>query len=223
MVQGGEPLSSGRWTPANGWRRGLSAEWFRVGERRYFICGWRARSRIGRDERSTLHDTGWCNSISGHGNWLPNRGATFGPGAVSSAAHGRPRSDASRAHDRRRIVREAAAHSLCHIDEEGLAAVTAAARHFGATAIRNDYPAARVTTLRLPAPYRLTHGKRNPIAEWLDGLGLWVMFREDRRRPSVAAMPGRMPAAVKSARSSQVFVVHSNSVHPREGGATWSG
>jgi replicative DNA helicase len=30
-----------------------------------------------------------------------------------------------------------------------------------------------VTTLRLPAPYRLTHGKRNPIAAWLDRLGLF--------------------------------------------------
>ncbi|KAA0109949.1 hypothetical protein CIW47_09690 [Mycolicibacterium sp. P1-5] len=59
------------------------------------------------------------------------------------------------------------------IDEESLAAVSTAARHFGVTAIRDDYPAARVTTLRLPAPYRLTHGKRNPIAAWLDGLGLF--------------------------------------------------
>ena len=41
------------------------------------------------------------------------------------------------------------------------------------TAVRDDYAAARVTTLRLPAPYRLTHGKRNPIAAWLDGLGLF--------------------------------------------------
>jgi replicative DNA helicase len=32
--------------------------------------------------------------------------------------------------------------------------------------------AARVTTLRLPSPYRLTHGRRDPIAEWLDELGL---------------------------------------------------
>ena len=30
-----------------------------------------------------------------------------------------------------------------------------------------------MTTLRLPAPYHLTHGKRNPIAAWLDGLGLF--------------------------------------------------
>ena len=59
------------------------------------------------------------------------------------------------------------------IDELNLAAVSSAARHFGVTAIRDDYAAARVTTLRLPAPYRLTHGKRNPIAAWLDNLGLF--------------------------------------------------
>lgn len=59
------------------------------------------------------------------------------------------------------------------IDEENLDAVTTAARHFGVTAVRDEYAAARVTTLRLPAPYRLTHGKRNPIAAWLDELGLF--------------------------------------------------
>ena len=59
------------------------------------------------------------------------------------------------------------------VDEANLAAVTISAEHFGVTAVRDEYPAARVTTLRLPAPYRLTHGKRNPIAVWLDGLGLF--------------------------------------------------
>jgi replicative DNA helicase len=59
------------------------------------------------------------------------------------------------------------------MDEANLAAVTDAARHFGITAVRDDYPAARCTTLRLPAPYRLTHGRRNPIARWLDQLGLF--------------------------------------------------
>ncbi|MCV7316580.1 replicative DNA helicase [Mycolicibacillus parakoreensis] len=59
------------------------------------------------------------------------------------------------------------------IDEANLAAVTTAATHFGVTAVRDDYPAARVSTLRLPAPYHLTHGRRNPIAAWLDGLGLF--------------------------------------------------
>lgn len=59
------------------------------------------------------------------------------------------------------------------IDEANLVAVTVTAAYFGVTAVRDDYPAARVTTLRLPAPERLTHGKRNPIAAWLDGLGLF--------------------------------------------------
>ncbi|MDT5053484.1 MAG: replicative helicase [Mycobacterium sp.] len=59
------------------------------------------------------------------------------------------------------------------IDEGNLAAVATAAKHFGVTAVRDDYAAARVTTLRLPAPYHLTHGKRNPIAAWLDRLGIF--------------------------------------------------
>jgi replicative DNA helicase len=51
--------------------------------------------------------------------------------------------------------------------------VAKAAKHFGITAVRDDYAAARVTTLRLPAPFPLAHGRRNPIAEWLDKLGLF--------------------------------------------------
>ena len=59
------------------------------------------------------------------------------------------------------------------VDEANLVAVEISAAHFGVTPVRDDYPAARVTTLRLPAPERLTHGKRNPIAAWLDKLGLF--------------------------------------------------
>ena len=59
------------------------------------------------------------------------------------------------------------------IDKLNLAAVSSAARHFGVDSVRDEYPAARVTTLRMPAPYRLTHGKRNPIAAWLDRLGMF--------------------------------------------------
>ena len=45
------------------------------------------------------------------------------------------------------------------IDEANLARGRPRPRaHFGITAVRDDYPAARCTTLRLPAPYRLTHG-----------------------------------------------------------------
>ncbi|GHH65742.1 hypothetical protein GCM10017673_10300 [Streptosporangium violaceochromogenes] len=58
-------------------------------------------------------------------------------------------------------------------DEACLQVMTKAARRFGVTAIRDEYEAAGVTTLRFPAPYRLTHGKRNPIAAWLDSMGLF--------------------------------------------------
>jgi replicative DNA helicase len=58
------------------------------------------------------------------------------------------------------------------------------------TAIRDEYPAARVTTLRLPAPYRLTHGKRNPIAAWLDKLGLFGKRSHEKYVPAeVFALP----------------------------------
>ncbi|MBM7508287.1 replicative DNA helicase [Nocardioides salarius] len=60
------------------------------------------------------------------------------------------------------------------IDEANLAVVAEAAhRRFGITAVRDDYPAARVTTLRLPAPFGLARGRRNPIAAWLDEDGLF--------------------------------------------------
>jgi replicative DNA helicase len=58
-------------------------------------------------------------------------------------------------------------------DEANLVAVTDAARHFGITAIRDDHPGARCTPLRLPAPYRLARGRRNPVAEWLDSMELF--------------------------------------------------
>jgi len=69
------------------------------------------------------------------------------------------------------------------VDEENLTAVTKAAEHFGITAVRDEYEAARVTTLRLPAPSRLTHGKRNPIAAWLDGLGLFGLRSHEKFIP----------------------------------------
>ncbi|GAB2495114.1 replicative DNA helicase [Luteococcus sediminum] len=70
------------------------------------------------------------------------------------------------------------------IDEENLKAVgDAASRRFGITPVRDEYAAARVTTLRLPAPYRLTHGRRNPIAAWLDGLGLFGLRSHEKFVP----------------------------------------
>ncbi|WP_306370930.1 replicative DNA helicase [Nocardiopsis sp. CC223A] len=78
---------------------------------------------------------------------------------------------------RRRPIRYAS------VDEENLAAVTEAALHFGITAVRDEYRSARVTTLRLPAPFRLTHGKRNPVAAWLDGLGLFGLRSHEKFVP----------------------------------------
>ncbi|WP_165495030.1 replicative DNA helicase [Actinomadura roseirufa] len=69
-------------------------------------------------------------------------------------------------------------------DEACLEAVTGAARHFGITAIRDDHDAAPVTTLRLPAPHHLARGRRNPIAEWLDGLGLYGLRSHEKFVPA---------------------------------------
>ena len=70
------------------------------------------------------------------------------------------------------------------IDEANLTAVAqAAANRFGISPKRDDYAAARVTTLRLPAPYRLTHGKRNPIAAWLDEDALFGLRSHEKFVP----------------------------------------
>ncbi|WP_352232322.1 replicative DNA helicase [Micromonospora sp. NBRC 101691] len=68
-------------------------------------------------------------------------------------------------------------------DELNLQAVAEAAKHFGISAVRDDYAAARVATLRLPAPYRLARGRRNPVAEWLDALGLFGLRSHEKFIP----------------------------------------
>jgi replicative DNA helicase len=75
-------------------------------------------------------------------------------------------------------------------DEANLAAVTSAATSFGITAVRDDHPAARCTSLRLPAPFHLTHRRRNPIAAWLDELGLFGLRSHEKFVPApVFALP----------------------------------
>ncbi|MCR1785480.1 replicative DNA helicase [Nocardioides carbamazepini] len=69
-------------------------------------------------------------------------------------------------------------------DEANLDVVAeAAGRRFGITAVRDEYAAARVTTLRLPAPFRLARGRRNPIAEWLDADGLFGLRSHEKFVP----------------------------------------
>ena len=81
------------------------------------------------------------------------------------------------------------------IDEANLRAVTTAALHFGIIAVRDEYPAARCTTLRLPAPFRLTHGVRNPIAAWLDELGLFGLRSHEKFVPEpVSHLPKKQIA-----------------------------
>jgi replicative DNA helicase len=80
-------------------------------------------------------------------------------------------------------------------DEANLTAVAAAARHFGITAVRDDHEAARCTSLRLPAPFHLTHGRRNPIAAWLDSLGLFGLRSHEKFVPGpVFSLPKRQLA-----------------------------
>ena len=86
--------------------------------------------------------------------------------------------------------------SYASIDEENLSAVSEAAeRRFGITAVRDEYAAARVTTLRLPAPFRLTHGRRNPIAEWLDQWALFGLRSHEKFIPDAVFQAPREQAA----------------------------
>ncbi len=79
------------------------------------------------------------------------------------------------------------------VDEANLSMVAdAARRRFGVTAVRDEDPAARATTLRLPAPCRLTDGKPNPVAAWLDELGLFGLRSCDTFIPAgVFGLPKR--------------------------------
>jgi replicative DNA helicase len=76
------------------------------------------------------------------------------------------------------------------VDEENLAAVAAAAQHFGITPVRDFYAVARCTSMRLPAPYRLARGRRNPIAEWLGSFGLFGLRSHEKFVPdAVFSLP----------------------------------
>ncbi|SET71196.1 replicative DNA helicase [Geodermatophilus poikilotrophus] len=81
------------------------------------------------------------------------------------------------------------------IDEENLRAVTTAALHFGVVAVRDEYAAARCTSLRLRAPFPLTHGRWNPVAAWLDELGLFGLRSHEKFVPqAVYSLPKKQIA-----------------------------
>jgi replicative DNA helicase len=67
-------------------------------------------------------------------------------------------------------------------DPANLEAVEQAAAHFDITPRRVVQKT--WTHLYLPAPFRLTHGRRNPIAAWLDRLGLYGLRSYDKFIPA---------------------------------------
>jgi replicative DNA helicase len=67
-------------------------------------------------------------------------------------------------------------------DPANLEAVEQAAAHFGVTPRRVSQET--WTHVYLPAPFRLTHGKRNPIAAWLDDLGLFGLRSYEKFIPA---------------------------------------
>ena len=71
-------------------------------------------------------------------------------------------------------------------DPANLEAVEKAAwQRFGITARHDADGRSEVTTqLHLPSPHRLTHGVRNPIAAWLDELGLWDRRSYEKHVPA---------------------------------------
>ena len=69
-------------------------------------------------------------------------------------------------------------------DEACLSTVASAAWYlFGITAARDEHDTASVVSLRLPSPHHLAHGPRNPIAEWLDGMGLLGLRSHEKFAP----------------------------------------
>ncbi len=73
-------------------------------------------------------------------------------------------------------------------DEANLAAVESAAAHFGITPRRVRQ--GNWSHVYLPSPRRLTHGRRNPLAAWLDGFGLYCKRAHEKFLPApVFALP----------------------------------
>src|SRR5262249_52543670 len=75
-----------------------------------------------------------------------------------------------------------------------LDAVDAAARHFGITPRRVAQKS--WWHLYLPAPFRLARGRRNPIALWLDGLGLYGKRSHEKFIPAEVASLSRAQVAL---------------------------
>lgn len=78
------------------------------------------------------------------------------------------------------------------MSQENLEAVANAAKAFGVTARIKFEPQARSYQLFMPSPYRVTHGRRNPIVAWMDSLGLYDKRSHEKFIPrEVFSLPKR--------------------------------
>ena len=150
----------------------------------------------------------------------PHRDATARAGARPDDGAGRTRRSSCSAHligDGSFVKRQPLRYAS--IDEANLRAVTTAALHFGVIAVRDEYPAARCTTLRLPAPFPLTHGKRNPDRR-LAGRARPVRTAQPRE---VRARAGVLPAEEADRAVPAPPVGHRRVRHGEQDRSRWSG
>ncbi len=101
-------------------------------------------------------------------------------------------------------------------DQENIDAVVESAKFFGVEARVKWEEAARSYQVFLPSPYRVTHGRRNPINQWLDDLGLYDKRSYEKFIPDeVFGLPNRQLA---------LFLRHlwatDGSINLRKSGAT---
>lgn len=81
------------------------------------------------------------------------------------------------------------------MSQDNLQAVADAAKAFGVTARIKYEDAARSYQLFLPSPYRVTHGRRNPIVAWMDSLGLYDKRSHEKFVPKeIFSLPKRQIA-----------------------------
>jgi replicative DNA helicase len=97
------------------------------------------------------------------------------------------------------------------VDMANLAAVARFSAHFGVTAVPDEYPAARMTTVQLPALHHAAHRRSNRIAALPDARGLFGLRSHEKFVPNnVFALPNEQVA---------LFLCH---LWATDGSVTWN-
>ena len=122
------------------------------------------------------------------------------PAPPVAARDARRRGGPARPPDRRRVVRQAAADPLRqHRRGEPRGGRARPPATSASPPIRDEYAAARVHDAAAARAVPLAHGKRNPIAEWLDGLGLFGLRSHEKFVPARCSASQRAGRAVPAA------------------------